>query len=64
MAQKIHSDSTLVILHGDEMAQVAFEKILDLFVKKRLDIKLCEIDLSAETAYAPTARWCRNPSRH
>ena len=45
---KIHVDKPLVVLHGDEMAQIAFEKILEQFVSKRLDIDLIEIDLSAE----------------
>ncbi|MEQ5801141.1 isocitrate/isopropylmalate family dehydrogenase [Halomonas sp. H10-9-1] len=48
MSSKITVDAPLVILHGDEMAQVAFEKILDTFVTSRLDIPLVEIDLSAE----------------
>jgi len=38
----------LVLLHGDEMAQIAFTRVIDQFVKKRLDIELVEIDLSAE----------------
>lgn len=48
MSAKIQVTEPLVILHGDEMAQVAFERILDQFVRKRLDIDLVEIDLSAE----------------
>jgi isocitrate dehydrogenase len=48
MSAKIQVTDPLVILHGDEMAQVAFERILDQFVRKRLDIDLVEIDLSAE----------------
>tara|TARA_R110002072_G_scaffold69143_4_gene167767 strand:- start:17938 stop:19686 length:1749 start_codon:yes stop_codon:yes gene_type:complete len=48
MSAKIQVTNPLVILHGDEMAQVAFERILDQFVRKRLDIDLVEIDLSAE----------------
>lgn len=48
MSSKITVDAPLVILHGDEMAQVAFEKILDTFVTSRLEIPLVEIDLSAE----------------
>ncbi|WP_210394840.1 NADP-dependent isocitrate dehydrogenase [Motiliproteus sediminis] len=48
MTTKIAVEKPLVILHGDEMAQVAFERILDQFVKKRLDIKLVEVDLTAE----------------
>jgi isocitrate dehydrogenase len=44
---KVNKKSKLVILHGDEMAQVAFDKILDQFIKKYLDIALEEIDLSA-----------------
>ena len=45
---KVSPDKKLVILHGDEMAQVAFAKIIDQFVKKYLDIQLVEMDLSAE----------------
>ncbi len=48
MAEKIGVANPLVILHGDEMAQVAFERILDMFVTSRLAIPLVEIDLSAE----------------
>ncbi|ATJ83675.1 isocitrate/isopropylmalate family dehydrogenase [Halomonas beimenensis] len=48
MSDKIKVASPLVILHGDEMAQVAFEKILDKFVTAPLDIDLVEIDLTAE----------------
>ena len=48
MTSKIKVDQPLVILHGDEMAQVAFEKILEQFVHKPLDINLVEIDLTAE----------------
>lgn len=35
-------------MHGDEMAQIAFEIILTRFVKQHLDIQLIEYDLSAE----------------
>lgn len=48
MVSKIEVKSPLVILHGDEMAQVAFEEILQRFVTARLAIELKEIDLSAE----------------
>lgn len=48
MSAKIQVSEPLVILHGDEMAQVAFERILEQFVRKRLDIDLVEVDLSAE----------------
>jgi isocitrate dehydrogenase len=48
METKIDVTRPLVILHGDEMAQVAFERILDTFVTSRLAIPLVEIDLSAE----------------
>ncbi len=48
MSNKITVTKPLVILHGDEMAQVAFERILQQFVKQRLDIELVEIDLTAE----------------
>tara|TARA_R110000772_G_scaffold127818_4_gene235191 strand:+ start:6523 stop:8262 length:1740 start_codon:yes stop_codon:yes gene_type:complete len=45
---KIVVKKPLVILHGDEMAQVAFDKILEQFVTSRLQIDLVEVDLSAE----------------
>ena len=48
MDNKIKVGKPLVILHGDEMAQVAFERILERFVSTKLDIKLIAIDLSAE----------------
>lgn len=48
MTDKIQVESPLVILHGDEMAQVAFEQILKKFVAARLNINLVEMDLSAE----------------
>ncbi|KKK63664.1 hypothetical protein LCGC14_2992020, partial [marine sediment metagenome] len=48
MDNRINVTSPLVILHGDEMAQVAFEQILKKFVTARLHIQLEEIDLSAE----------------
>lgn len=48
MSSKIKVDKPLVILHGDEMAQIAFERILQQFVSERLDIELVEIDLTAE----------------
>ena len=40
MDHRISVKSPLVILHGDEMAQVAFEQILEKFVTARLDIRL------------------------
>ncbi|MDX1734554.1 MAG: NADP-dependent isocitrate dehydrogenase [Halioglobus sp.] len=48
MSATITVQHPLVILHGDEMAQVAFERILQMFVRERLDIELVEIDLSAQ----------------
>ena len=48
MDNRIKVQSPLVILHGDEMAQIAFERILEQFVTSRLDIELVEIDLTAE----------------
>lgn len=48
MSTKIKVTRPLVILHGDEMAQVAFERILEQFVGNKLEIELLEIDLSAE----------------
>ena len=48
MSNKIKVKNPLVILHGDEMAQIAFERILQQFVTTKLDIELVEVDLSAE----------------
>jgi len=48
MMLKIKVEKPLVVLHGDEMAQIAFERILQQFVKDKLDIELIEYDLSAE----------------
>lgn len=48
MAEKISVQAPLVLLHGDEMAQVAFEQVIEMFLKKHLDINLIEVDLSAE----------------
>ena len=45
---KIKITQPLVVLHGDEMAQVAFLKILERFVHARLDVDLVEVDLTAE----------------
>jgi isocitrate dehydrogenase len=48
MGSKIQVEKPLVVLHGDEMAQVAFERILEQFVSRRLELELVEFDLSAE----------------
>jgi isocitrate dehydrogenase len=48
VGDKISVRQPLVVLHGDEMAQIAFERILEQFVTSRLDIDLVEVDLSAE----------------
>lgn len=48
MTDKIRVEKPLVILHGDEMAQIAFTRILEQFVTSKLDINLIEIDLTAE----------------
>ncbi|OUS27026.1 3-isopropylmalate dehydrogenase [Gammaproteobacteria bacterium 45_16_T64] len=48
MGNKIKVKKPLVLLHGDEMAQIAFTRVVEQFVSKRLDIDLVEIDLSAE----------------
>ena len=45
---KIKVANPLVILHGDEMAQIAFERILEQFVTSRLEVELVEVDLTAE----------------
>lgn len=48
MNPKLKVAQPMVILHGDEMAQIAFQRILEQFVTSRLDIELVEVDLSAE----------------
>ena len=48
MSERIKVKSPLVILHGDEMAQVSFDRVLEQFVTSKLDIPLIEVDLSAE----------------
>ncbi len=48
MGEKIAVEKPLVILHGDEMAQIAFTRIIEQFITNRLDINLVEIDLTAE----------------
>lgn len=47
MGSKISVKSPLVILHGDEMAQVAFTRVIEQFITSKLDIQLVEMDLSA-----------------
>lgn len=51
MNDKITVQRPLVVLHGDEMAQIAFERILAQFITSRLDIELVEVDLSAEKRF-------------
>lgn len=46
--EKIKVEKPLVLLHGDEMAQVAFERVVSQFITSKLDINLIEVDLSAE----------------
>lgn len=48
---KIKVEKPLVVLHGDEMAQIAFERILEQFVTPRLDIDLIEVNLSAQQRF-------------
>ncbi|MEH6542713.1 MAG: isocitrate/isopropylmalate family dehydrogenase [Porticoccaceae bacterium] len=48
MSRKIKVKNPLVLLHGDEMAQISFTRVVEQFLTKRLDIELIEIDLSAE----------------
>ncbi|MCX2981018.1 3-isopropylmalate dehydrogenase [Halieaceae bacterium IMCC14734] len=60
MTQKIKVNAPLVVLHGDEMAQIAFERIMDQFVNQRLDIPLVEIDLSAEQRVASNGQVVRD----
>jgi len=56
VSTKIKVEKPLVVLHGDEMAQIAFEKILQKFVKNRLDVDLVEFDLSAENRLRTNGR--------
>ncbi|MEO1080921.1 MAG: isocitrate/isopropylmalate family dehydrogenase [Pseudomonadota bacterium] len=51
MGDRIKVEKPLVVLHGDEMAQIAFERILEQFVTSRLDIDFVEVDLSAEKRF-------------
>lgn len=60
MSNRIKVGKPLVVLHGDEMAQVAFERILAQFVTARLDIRLMELDLSAETRFTTNGRVVRD----
>ena len=53
---KIKVHKPLVLLHGDEMAQIAFEQVIDRFVKRYLDIPLVEVDLSAENRLLTNGR--------
>ena len=53
---KISVAKPLVILHGDEMAQVAFKRVLEQFVTSKLDIELLEIDLAPNSAYSVMVR--------
>ena len=52
MSTKIKVENPLVVLHGDEMAQVAFTEIMARFVTLPLDIQLVEIDLSATKRFS------------
>ena len=56
MNKKIKVKRPLVILHGDEMAQIAFERILEQFITDRLDIELVEVDLTAENRLITNGR--------
>ncbi len=49
MNNKIRVLSSLVLLHGDEMAQVAFHRVVEQFITRKLTIELINIDLSAES---------------
>ncbi len=60
MKVKIQVEKPLVILHGDEMAQIAFERILEKFVASRLDIQLLEIDLTAENRLSTNGQVVRD----
>ncbi|GAB3278565.1 isocitrate/isopropylmalate family dehydrogenase [Parahaliea aestuarii] len=60
MSGKVRVERPLVVLHGDEMAQVAFVRILEQFVTSRLDIDLVEVDLSAENRLATNGQAVRD----
>lgn len=60
MGAKIKVEKPLVVLHGDEMAQIAFERILEQFVTNRLDIVLVEVDLTAENRLATNGQAVRD----
>ena len=60
MGNKIKVEKPLVVLHGDEMAQVAFERILEQFLHKYLDIDLVEIDLTAENRLVTNGQAVKN----
>ncbi len=60
MSAKIKVEKPLVVLHGDEMAQVAFVRILEQFVTSRLDIELVEVDLTAENRLATNGEAVRD----
>ena len=60
MDNKISVASPLVILHGDEMAQIAFERILEQFVTRRLAIELVEVDLTAENRLVTNGKAVRD----
>ena len=48
MDKKIKVASSLVLLHGDEMAQIAFNRVVEQFITSKLEIELIDMDLSAE----------------
>ena len=56
MSVRIKVNKPLVIIHGDEMAQIAFERIIEKFVNQRLDIELVEMDLTAENRLITNGR--------
>ena len=64
VGEKIKVAKPLVILHGDEMAQIAFERILEQFVTGRLDIDLVEIDLTAENRLVTNGEAVRDAIAH
>ena len=62
MSEKITVNNPLVVLHGDEMAQIAFEQILRQFVTSKLDIELVEIDLTADCRHPKGIAIVANPA--
>lgn len=58
MVDKIKVEKPLVILHGDEMAQVAFERILEQFVTASWILRCLKSTCQPSIVCLPTAKQC------